>query len=87
MFVATICLFELHKLRKAINAYLELINEHNEASYFTNNNLGFAYQKLNELEEAEKCYQKGLEINPQDFEIFHKLANLALQRNDLQLAK
>lgn len=52
----------LRLARRSLN-----LNPGGPISYF---NAGDAYRKLNELEEAEACYEKPLELAP-DYEVAH----------------
>ena len=79
-------LIEAKNYLKAKEYFKEYIIYDNQ-SYIAFNNLGLAYQNLNEIELAEEYYNKGLEINPNGFEIFHNLGNLEVKKKNYTKAR
>ncbi|MGV0830143.1 tetratricopeptide repeat protein [Empedobacter brevis] len=71
---------------KAKNYYKEYVEMYNDKSYIAFNNLGLACHNLNEIELSEKYYYKGLELNPDSFEIFHNLGNLEAKKKNYKKA-
>lgn len=72
---------------KAKEYFKEYIENYDEKSYVAFNNLGLACHNLNEIELAEQYYNKGLEINPNSFEIFHNLGNLEAKKKNYGKAR
>lgn len=68
----------LERLRALADAYP------GEASIWLN--LGIAYTGRGELDEAERAFQKVLEISPNDWDGMAEMANLALDRGNLEAA-
>jgi tetratricopeptide (TPR) repeat protein len=84
--IGYINLIEAKNYLKAKEYFKEYIIYDNQ-SYIAFNNLGLAYQNLNEIELAEEYYNKGLEINPNGFEIFLNLGNLEAKKKNYTKAR
>ena len=66
-------------IRCCINS-IELNNEFIDAHIF----LGVAYMDLGNIDEAEKCYNKALEIDPDSHEVIHSLSSVYLKRKQFE---
>jgi len=82
-----------NKISKANNLYQEALknlhyaNKNDPFNPEILNYLGFIYQKLDNLSDAEIYYIIGLEMSPKNFKINENLGSLYVKKNEINLAK
>ncbi len=74
------------KFEKAIEAFKDLLDTHEENRAEIFNNIGVAYANLGKNEEAEENFVNSLKINPTFAQTYINLADLYYKRQELELA-
>ena len=75
-------LFKERKYKDAIDAF-HVVLENGDESAEIYNNIGLAYAKLGEFENAEKAYTKSIKLNPEIPQTYINLSDLYYKHGDL----
>ena len=70
------------KYKEAIDVFSTIL-EHDEGNAEVYNNMGLCYAKLNDFEQAEKAYNKSIELNPTIPQAYINLSDLYYKNNEL----
>lgn len=79
-------LMKTGKFEEAIEAFRNLLDEHEENRAEILNNIGVAYANLGRQEEAEENFVNSLKLNPMFAQTYINLADLYYKRQELELA-
>ncbi len=79
-------LCEQEKYKEAINVYREGL-KHNPNDYDLYFNLGIAYTRLNDFQNAKTCYEKAANINHEQYYVQYNLGQISLIYSDIETAE
>jgi len=79
-------LCEQEKFKEAINVYMEAL-KYNPLDYNLYYNLGIAYTRLNDFQNAKICYEKAADINHELYYAKYNLGQIALIYRDIEAAE
>lgn len=79
-------LCEQEKFKEAINVYMEALRYHPE-EYDLYYNLGIAYTRLNDFQNAKICYEKAANLNHDLYAAKYNLGQIALIYRDMEAAE
>ena len=79
-------LCEQEKFKEAINVYMDALRYHPE-DYDLYYSLGIAYTRLNDFQNAKKCYEKAANINHNLYIAKYNLGQIALIYRDIEAAE
>lgn len=75
-------LYQKGEYKEAIDSFSSVL-EHEEDNAEIYNNIGLAYSKLGEFENAEKAYTKSIKLNPEIPQTYINLSDLYYKHGDL----
>lgn len=79
-------LCEQEKFKEAINIYMEAL-KYNPGDYDLYYNMGIAYTRLNDFQNAKICYEKAANLNHELYAAKYNLGQIALIYRDIEAAE
>lgn len=80
-------LCEQENFKEAINVYMNALKYNNKESFELYYNLGIAYTRLNDFQNAKNCYEKAAQINALNYKGYYNLGLISMLYDDLDEAE
>lgn len=80
-------LCEQENFKEAINVYMNALKYNDKESFEIYYNLGIAYTRLNDFQNAKSCYEKAAKINALNYKGYYNLGLISMLYDDLDEAE
>lgn len=80
-------LCEQENFKEAINVYMNALKYNDKESFEIYYNLGIAYTRLNDFQNAKNCYEKAAKINALNYKGYYNLGLISMLYDDLDEAE
>mgnify|MGYP000278128564 FL=1 len=80
-------LCEQENFKEAINVYMNALKYNDKESFEIYYNLGIAYTRLNDFQNAKSCYEKAARINALNYKGYYNLGLISMLYDDLDEAE
>lgn len=80
-------LCEQENFKEAINVYMNALKYNDKESFEIYYNLGIAYTRLNDFQNAKSCYEKAAQINALNYKGYYNLGLISMLYDDLDEAE
>lgn len=80
-------LCEQENFKEAINVYMNALKYNDKESFELYYNLGIAYTRLNDFQNAKNCYEKAAQINALNYKGYYNLGLISMLYDDLDEAE